>query len=64
MMLFPTFVGVFLKTDDICNLDVIIPHERGGVSVVSNALATVFEVSPRTWGCFNNNNYGGNVNDY
>ena len=20
--------------------------------------------SPRTWGCFNNNNYGGNVNDY
>ena len=49
---FPTPVGVFLKTIEGQLKPASLPHARGGVSVSGVLDAYAIESSPRPWGCF------------
>ena len=49
---FPTPVGVFLKSEFSVGSLASLPHARGGVSGPSSASATTEASSPRPWGCF------------
>ena len=49
---FPTHVGVFLKTCDDSGCHKCLPHARGGVSQAIHELIGYGLSSPRTWGCF------------
>ncbi len=49
---FPTSVGVFLKSRALFACDMGLPHERGGVSVLHSPPIVNVLSSPRAWGCF------------
>ena len=45
-------VGVFLTKEVSANVQVCLPHARGGVSHVPNLASLYGMSSPCTWGCF------------
>ena len=49
---FPTFVGVFLRSRPVTELSASLPHVRGGVSITNNTTNIGTRSSPRSWGCF------------
>ncbi len=49
---FPTHVGVFLKSWTFAPGSSCLPHARGGVSILKDANIMRQVSSPRTWGCF------------
>ena len=49
---FPTHVGVFLRSPSSPPAPVGLPHARGGVSWSGTAPLDRTRSSPRTWGCF------------
>ncbi len=49
---FPTHVGVFLKSIFMILSRMRLPHTRGGVSYNMLSSSFVFTSSPHTWGCF------------
>ena len=49
---FPTCVGVFLKSVRLLYERGRLPHVRGGVSYVAYLLCGMEQSSPRAWGCF------------
>ena len=49
---FPTPVGVFPLYVPAGQLDLSLPHARGGVSVGSSGGRIIARSSPRPWGCF------------
>ncbi len=49
---FPTPVGVFLRTQYLQTVWYSLPHARGGVSSLHQIAAIPFLSSPRPWGCF------------
>ncbi len=49
---FPTQVGVFLKTFALLNSCIRLPHAGGGVSHVWDSILSEEVSSPRRWGCF------------
>ena len=49
---FPTCVGVFLKTVEEKEQAVGLPHVRGGVSCLHVVVYFFYQSSPRAWGCF------------
>ena len=51
-MVFPTYVGVFLKIGSLFTGVNGLPHVRGGVSLLYGKWSTWTKSSPRTWGCF------------
>ncbi|SMG65035.1 conserved hypothetical protein [methanotrophic bacterial endosymbiont of Bathymodiolus sp.] len=52
MAVFPTPVGVFLKSAINRLIEGSLPHARGGVSDHVPLPRNVFKSSPRPWGCF------------
>ena len=51
-IVFPTLVGVFLKTVTSLSMSRSLPHARGGVSSWAVVNVVVGRSSPRSWGCF------------
>ena len=51
-LVFPTNVGVFLKSAKWRHIYESLPHERGGVSLIIQKTIVPIGSSPRTWGCF------------
>ena len=51
-VVFPTHVGVFLISELLLNIEIGLPHARGGVSRCATRGTTGRRSSPRTWGCF------------
>ena len=51
-LVFPTHVGVFLRTLGNSGIQCCLPHARGGVSLHSGDWRCPRTSSPRTWGCF------------
>ena len=51
-MVFPTCVGVFLKSEITDLYHFGLPHVRGGVSFLNPAASNAMKSSPRAWGCF------------
>ena len=51
-LVFPTCVGVFLRTRTISCPRWCLPHVRGGVSTPASATLEGKASSPRAWGCF------------
>ncbi len=49
---FPTHVGVFLRSLQIQVAEICLPHARGGVSKRIAQIGRQQASSPRTWGCF------------
>ena len=49
---FPTLVGVFLKTIGMNVCKIRLPHARGGVSAFTVRPSIPVGSSPRSWGCF------------
>ncbi len=49
---FPTHVGVFPNRTRNTGMRICLPHARGGVSSLSEAIKALPPSSPRTWGCF------------
>ncbi len=49
---FPTPVGVFLRSQPSATEEPRLPHARGGVSIRTRDLYDVTPSSPRPWGCF------------
>ena len=49
---FPTLVGVFLKSFAVVNCRMSLPHARGGVSKRRVWTHRLMLSSPRSWGCF------------
>src|SRR5476651_1016265 len=49
---FPTHVGVFLSSVARCWSSGSLPHARGGVSDILAQVRALKVSSPRTWGCF------------
>ena len=49
---FPTCVGVFLEDNSGSDMQVSLPHVRGGVSAARDSGAADIWSSPRAWGCF------------
>ncbi|SVR64844.1 Domain of uncharacterised function (DUF2825) [Klebsiella pneumoniae] len=52
VIVFPTHVGVFLKSASSCRSAAGLPHARGGVSRSTWTASRPWASSPRTWGCF------------
>ena len=52
VIVFPTFVGVFLNNKPFLNLLLRLPHVRGGVSWGGKIYKKSGRSSPRSWGCF------------
>ena len=51
-LVFPTHVGVFLRTLGNSGIQCCLPHARGGVSITVLVYRFYLVSSPRTWGCF------------
>ena len=51
-IVFPTPVGVFLKTQEDPKATGRLPHTRGGVSIEDFSAAIGKSSSPHPWGCF------------
>ncbi len=51
-VVFPTYVGVFLRLPPLIEFCYRLPHTRGGVSSVKTTSSSSEPSSPRTWGCF------------
>ena len=49
---FPTPVGVFLRSSGVLRIRRSLPHARGGVSGYTAQAARSAVSSPRPWGCF------------
>ncbi len=52
LQVFPTCVGVFLKTPHYAGFSLCLPHMRGGVSKNPALCGVLFMSSPHAWGCF------------
>ena len=53
---FPTLVGVFLRAKFDTLESGGLPHARGGVSLPEELRTATVLSSPRSWGCFQNQN--------
>ena len=51
---FPTLVGVFPQMALLLTIRSCLPHARGGVSINGLTIYTSIKSSPRSWGCFPN----------
>ncbi len=52
LQVFPTCVGVFLKTPHYAGFSLCLPHMRGGVSRKRQNWISLSASSPHAWGCF------------
>ena len=52
LIVFPTYVGVFLNSASVIVYSASLPHLRGGVSVATAKMMCQDRSSPPTWGCF------------
>ena len=59
LLVFPTCVGVFLTSNPVRDHNKGLPHVRGGVSLMGRAPWGSTSSSPRAWGCFYPQLYGG-----